>query len=147
MLLRNESKVKHSIDIKLVFDDNTTKELELQEGNFIHVSYRRNGCLKCGLGVIRKIEPYIKKWCCGEPKITAYIVLDMSEDNNACIDKVELCDIVDVDIMYPDCSCPSLETPIKPPCDCASCPCKEPNAHPTCVTGSAVTNKGVVVHG
>lgn len=125
MLLRNESQVKHSIEVKLVFDDNTTRELELNVGDFIHVSYNRNGCVKCGMGVIRRIEPYIKKWCCGEPKVTAHIVLDMSQDNHACVDKIELSDIVDVQIVYPECCCPQIERPVKPPCNCNCDECSE----------------------
>ena len=38
MLLRNESRVKHVIEIKLVFDDNTTREIEIHEGECVHVS-------------------------------------------------------------------------------------------------------------
>ena len=65
MLLRNESRVKHVIEIKLVFDDNTTREIEIHEGECVHVSYKRNGCVKYGVGVIRKINAHIKKTCRG----------------------------------------------------------------------------------
>lgn len=149
MLLRNESKVKHSIDIKLVFDDNTTRELELNVGDFIHVTYRRNGYLKCGIGIVKKIEPYIKKIRCSEPIITSLIVVDMSENNKACIDKIELDDIVDIKFVYPCCQCPPVEMPpSKPQCSCKeNCCCKESEVQYSCVVGSVVTNKGVVAHG
>lgn len=121
MLLRNESKVKHSIDIKLVFDDNTTRELELNVGDFVHVSYRRNGSLKYGIGIIKRIEPYIKKFfhCdCHNVCESAMIVLDMSENNMACVEKIELNDIVDIKLMYPCCQCPPTEMPPTMHCPC-----------------------------
>ena len=118
MLLRNESKVKHSIDIKLVFDDNTTRELELNVGDFIHVSYRKNGCVKCGIGIVKRIEPYVVKCRCIEPVTAALIVLDMSENNMACVEKIELCNIVDIKYVYPCCSCPPTEMPPKMECPC-----------------------------
>lgn len=129
MLLRNESRVKHIIEIKLVFDDNTTREIEVYEGQCVHISYRRNGCVKCGLGVIKEIKPYIKKVCCGIIE-TAVITLDMSQDNYACVEKIELDDIVD--IYQPCCNCPSMEDS-KPPVEevvivhhCCCCKCDQP---------------------
>lgn len=151
MLLRNESKVKHSIDIKLVFDDNTTRELELREGDFVHVSYRNNGCLKHGIGIVKRIEPYLKKYyrCgCNQPVESALIVIDMSENNEACVVKIELCDIIDIKLVYPCCSCPPVEMPPKPQCPhMENCCCKELKPHYSCTVGSVVTNKGVVAHG
>ena len=122
MLLRNESKVKHSIDIKIVFDDNTTRELEINVGDFVHVSYRRNCSLKHGIGIVKRIEPYLKKYrqcCCNDILESAMIVIDMSENNAACVEKIELCDIVDIKLVYPCCSCPPSEMPPKMHCPCA----------------------------
>ena len=121
MLLRNESKVKHSIDIKLVFDDNTTRELELEVGDFIHVSYRSNGCLEYGIGIVKRIEPFIKKYrqcCCNDILESALIVVDMSENNMSCVKKIELCDIVDIKFVYPCCPCPPVEMLPKMQCSC-----------------------------
>lgn len=97
MLLRNESRIKHSIEIKLIFDDNKTRELEINEFDYVQVSYRKNGCIKCGLGIIRNIKPYIhtKKWSFCK-KESAIITLDMSESNVSCIDKIDLYDIIDI---------------------------------------------------
>ena len=152
MLLRNESRVKHSIDIKLVFDDGTVKELEIHEGNHIQISYRRNGCLKCGVGVIRRIKPYISKLC--ERRESAVIVLDMSEDNRAHVEKIDLEDIVDIKLICPCCGCECSnqevtkpETPeVQYPCGNTTCKCKEPKVQYSCLVGTAVTNKGVVAH-
>ena len=145
MLLRNESKVIHSIQIKLVFDDNTTRELEIHEGECVQMSYRRNGCIRCGMGIIRRIEPYIKKYCYNKPIESALILLDMSEENQSCIDKIELDDIIDIRFIY-SCDCPNDETPTKPekPCE-SNCQCE--NTQYSCLVGSVVTNKGVVAHG
>ena len=97
MLLRNESRVKHSIYIKLVYDDNKVRELELNEGDFIQISYRKNGYVKCGVGTIRKIETELHSnkfpFCKRE---TAVITLDMSEDFTSCVAKINMFDIMDV---------------------------------------------------
>ena len=160
MLIRNESKVKHSIDIKLVFDDNTIKELEIHEGDCVHVSYKRNDCVKCGVGVIRKIKPIIRaKFSCCDSQLSesASITIDMSENNMACVDKFELDDIIDIKILYPCCcqipntelpQCPCIKSPKDPECTCkpSVCPC-ESDIQYSCVTGSALTNRGVIAHG
>ena len=97
MLLRNESRVKHSIEICLVFDDHRKRELEIQESDCIQVSYRKNGCIRQGVGVIRKIEPYIhtKKFSFCKRE-SAVITLDMSEDHVCCVDKFDIYDIIDI---------------------------------------------------
>lgn len=152
MLLRNESKVRHFIEIILVFDDNTTRELEIHEGELVHVTYRRNGCVKHGDGIIREIKPYIKKICCGIIE-SAIIVLDMSQDNLACVEKIELDDIIDITQFC--CHCPDIDK--NSPCNCG-CDCSRPTTPPkddcncnkvqySCVTGAALTNRGVVAHG
>lgn len=103
MLLRNESKVKHSILIKLVFDDNLTRELEIQEDDYIQVSYRKNGCLKCGVGVIKKIKHYNLAF---KRKDSAIITLDMSTNLECNIDSFDIQDIIDVRKIIPiDCNC------------------------------------------
>lgn len=167
MLLRNESRVKHSIDIKLVFDDNMTRELEIHESDCVKVSYRRNGCLKCGVGIIREIKPTIraKYRCCDSDLLeSAVIVLDMSEENNACIVKIDLEDIVDIQIVYPCCcQIPNMNKPSKPQCNCGleGCQCNkepeppknecnctcEPSVQYSCLVGTPITNRGVIAHG
>ena len=163
MLLRNESKVKHSIEIKLVFDDNTKRELEIHVGECVQVSYRRNGCVRCGMGLIRDIVPYLKKYC-QKPVESASIILDMSDDNEACVDRIDLDDIIDIKLVYP-CGCPYpiIEEPQKPqrPCcddnckcnkieeppkGCDRCHCEKQKVQYSCLVGAVVTNKGVVAH-
>ena len=155
MLLRNESKVRHSIDIKLVFDDGTVRKLEIHECDHVQISYRRNGCVKCGVGVIRDINSYIVSVCYNKPRESAVIVLDMSEDNRAHIEKIDLADIIDIKKICPccGCECPSQEEEVEPEdseiqCHCKSntCKCKEPKVQYSCLVGAAVTNKGVVAH-
>lgn len=99
MLLRNESRIRHSIDIKLVFDDGKKRELQIQEGDQVQVSYRKNGCIKCGVGVIRKITIVVfskKRYCCFNRRESAIITLDMSEDHVSCVDKFDIYDIIDI---------------------------------------------------
>lgn len=145
MLLRNESRIRHSIDIKLVFDDNTTRELQIFEGLCVNISYRKNGCLRCGTGVISEIKPYIKRFRCRVVE-SAVITLDMSEENYAHVDKIELDDIVDIKVVcYCDC-CPEKEEKPEPPkCPCTD-KCKEPKVHYSCLVGTPITDKGVIAH-
>ena len=117
MLLRNESCIKHIIEIKLVFDDNTTKEFEICEGQFVRITHRKNGFLECALGVIKKIKPVIKKTCIGVRE-SAVIVLDMSSVNNAYVEHIELEDVVDIDL--PECQYPN----------CGNIPCEFPDSCP-----------------
>lgn len=123
MLLRNESRVKHIIEVKLVFDDNTTREIEIYEGQCVHVTYKKNGCINCEVGVIREIKPYIKKLCCKLVE-TAVIVLDASENNYARVEKIELDDIVDISHLCNE--CPGIPEPDPEPvykCCCKNCTC------------------------
>lgn len=97
MLLRNESKIKHIIQVKLVFDDDKTKELEIQEGDKIHVSYRKNGFARCGIGIIKEIKPYVySKRLHFSRKESATIIVDMSIDNMAKVEMIDLYDIIDI---------------------------------------------------
>ena len=130
MLLRNESRILHTIDIKLVFDDNKVRELKIAEGDKVQVSYRKNGCIAYGTGVIRDIKPYIhtKRF----PHIcnmeSAIIAVDMSEDSIARLDKIDLYDIIDIrkvaefiQPIIPDNSSDfdiTIET-------CENCPCRK----------------------
>lgn len=97
MLLRNESRIVHAIKIKLVFDDGRKRELEIHEYDSVQVSYRKNGCIRQGVGVIRNIKPYVHShkfpFC---KRASAIITLDMSEDLVSCVDKFDMFDIIDI---------------------------------------------------
>lgn len=126
MLLRNDSRVRHSIDIRLVFDDGLARELTIQEGDYVKVSYRKNGYVNAGVGVIKLIKPYAftKKWTCA--KESATIVVDMSTDLQANVESFDMFDIIDMQkvlpIDCPRCCCPicantedpSTDTPVAP---------------------------------
>ncbi len=100
MLIRNDSRVNYSIDIKLLFDDNSTKELTIKESDYIHITYRKNGCIKCGIGTITRINPYFRtRWDKCNTKSSAIITVDMSKENDACIEQIELYNILDVYIL------------------------------------------------
>lgn len=138
MLLRNESRVKHSIIIKLVFDDNLTRELEIQEEEFVQVSYRKNGCMKSGVGVIKQIKPYLltKEWSC--KKQSAVITVDMSTDLECHVDSFDMQDIIDIRKLSPTdvyccCCCNSNIIQEKP---------NKPNI-PISPEGCPITYKGV----
>ena len=102
MLLRNESKVKYSIQIRLIFDDDRRRNLEIQVGDKIQVSYRRNGRIKCDIGIIKEIKPYIhsKRWHFSK-KESAIIIVDMSEENVAMLEKIDMYDIIDIRKILP----------------------------------------------
>lgn len=142
MLLRNESRIVHAIKIKLVFDDGRKRELEIHEFDHVQVSYRKNGCIRQGVGVIRNIKPYVhtKKWpfC---KRASAIITLDMSEDLVCCVDKFDMLDIIDIRKVKPvednygcQCGCNKTEEP-------------EPDfeiTRPGCMVGCPVTNEDVI---
>lgn len=137
MLLRNESRIKHTIEIKLVFDDNRTREIEINVCDQVQMSYKKNGCLKQAVGVIRDIKPYVHTkrypFCKRE---SAIITLDMSEDYVCCSDKIDLYDIIDIRKLNDGCCCESKT--------------EEPDftvRSPKCRVGYPVTNKEVVVRG
>lgn len=141
MLLRNDSTVKHSIMIKLVFDDGLTRELEIQENDYIQVSYRKNGCMKCGVGIIKNIKPYFftKRWI--HQKESAVITLDMSSDLECNIDSFDIQDIIDIRKITPvDCNCCC--------CCCSSGNIVKPDNKPVIpvsAKGCPITYKGVRV--
>lgn len=139
MLLRNESRVKHSIDINLVHDDDRVRKLELNEGDYIQISYRKDGRVKCGVGTIRRIETsiYAKRFpfCKRE---TAIITLDMSEDYTSCIAKINMFDIIDVRHVTPLGSNDSDCSSGNPDFDVTTCN----KGHVGCI----ITEKGVVIH-
>ena len=139
MLLRNESRVKHSIQIKLVFDDDRVRELEISEFDYVQVSYRKNGCIRQGVGIIREIKPYMhsKRWTfCRRMAESAIITLDMSEDLVSCVDKFDMNDIIDI-------------RKLKPPCCCECCPGKDntesEDKSDENIVDCPVTDKGVGV--
>lgn len=118
MLLRNESTIKHYININLTFDDNTTKSLDIHEGEIVEIKYRRNDCIRTGVGMIKHIKPFIKRsFKCNRQIESAYIVLDMSQNNLACTDKIELFDILDVNFVYPE-FCPAFPSESTSGCQC-----------------------------
>lgn len=110
MLIRNDSRVNYSIDIKLLFDDNSTKELTIKESDYIHVTYRKNGCVHCGIGTITRITPYFRtRWDKCSAKSSAIITIDMSKQNDAHIEQINLYDIIDVYLLEKEeIQCPYL---------------------------------------
>ena len=96
MLLRNDSRIKHSIQIRLVFDDNRRRLLEIHEFDKVQISYRKNGRIKFGYGIIKKIKPYVytKKWF--SKKESAIIEIDMSSENNSKVECIDMYDIIDI---------------------------------------------------
>lgn len=161
MLLRNESSVRHSIHIKLVFDDGSKRELYIHEGDLVEVKYRHNCSCVLGKGIIRKIEPYVTYPYCNDSNVVNYmpysrcavnhikesaiIYVDMSMDHNCCMKKIDLKDIVDIKLLY-DCNCP-VEKPEPPCCHKPHHPKPEcPTVQYSCFVGSPLTNKGVLGH-
>lgn len=137
MLLRNESRVQHSIHIRLIFDDNKKRELDITEGDLVQVSYRKNHRINCGVGIIRDIKTYAparrkENFCMRE---SAIITLDMSEDHVCCVDKFDMFDIIDIRIVK-QCPCNPDPTPdfdVK-------------GTDTTSIVGCPITSKGVTIY-
>ena len=107
MLLRNESKVYHSVHIKLVFDDASAKELDIYKTDYVRVDYRKNGCKESVTGAIVDIIPYIKSKCtCDDRRESALIKVDASKDFNSDIAVFDIGDIIDITKLTPvHCCC------------------------------------------
>ena len=103
MLLRNESKVLHSVHIKLVFDDMKMKELDIYETDYVRVDYRKNGCKESVTGSIIDIIPYVKSKCrCDfDRKESAIIKVDASKEFNSEVVAFDISDIIDITKLIP----------------------------------------------
>ena len=101
------------------------------------MSYRKNGCLKQAVGIIKEIKPYTHTkrfpFCKHE---SAIIILDMSEDLMCCVDKIDLYDIIDIRKINNQCCC-----------GCEVQKPEKPTRGMKCVVGGPLTNKEVVSNG
>ena len=113
MLIRNESKVCNWIRIKLVFDDDSIKELDIHETDYVHVEYRKNGCKKSVTGAIVAINPYMKKCACNNKILSAIIKVDASKEFNCDVVSFDMNDIIDITKLIPTkcccCKCGEVE--------------------------------------
>jgi hypothetical protein len=113
MLLRNESKVCNWIRVKLIFDDNSIKELDIHESDYVHVVYRKNGCKESVIGAVVDINPYIRKCACNNKKISAIIKVDASKEFNCEVVSFDMNDIIDITKLIPTkcccCHCGNIE--------------------------------------
>ena len=112
MLLRNESKVLFEVMIKLVFDDDTYKEIIVKEDDILEFKYRIDGNAVIALGKIVSINPVILRGstpttcdyvcnasCCinsNLPEIEVIFTIDASTEMNCGVFKVKLSDILDI---------------------------------------------------
>ena len=106
MLLRNKSKVNHSIHIDLVFDDNKRKQLDIHEFDYIRVIYKHNDCKKHAIGRVKEIRPYLRSKCCSNQcEESAIIIMDCSEYFEAEVIKFDIKDIIDIMKLTPEYCC------------------------------------------
>ena len=116
MLLRNESKVRHFIEINLTFDDKQNKNMILNEGDRIQVSYRKDGRVAAGVGKITEIITRHIHKCNGfGHKERAFIKVDMSEECAALSETIDIRDIIDINkVRLTTAPCPDMDEEIDP---------------------------------
>ncbi len=118
MLLRNESRIKFSVQVNLVFDDKKPKSVEVNEGDRVLLVYRKNGRKVTRAGRISYIEAKVlnRKFDHKKTGYTAEFRFDYSEDFESKVDFIDLYDILDIrqltdeDFAEP----PTESTPVTP---------------------------------
>ncbi len=139
MLLRNESKVRHFVEINLTYDDKAKKELIVHEGDCVDISYRRNGRVAVGSGKIKNIivKQYTKSNGFGTGE-TAILEIDMSSNCKAETDEINIRDIIDINLKTDnEATYPDMDDEIDPGFGVHQC-------HRVAAVGMPVTPGGVV---
>ena len=102
MLLRNESRVRHFVEINLTYDDKESNNLIVNEGDNVAISFRKNGRIAMGEGKITEIKVQHRARCNGfGMKETAILEIDMSGDCNSQTESVDIRDIIDIRKLVP----------------------------------------------
>lgn len=95
MLLSIKYDVINSLDINLVFDDNTTKFVHVSPGDIVECAFAKNGCRKEIEGTVKQIvldsNPCKKQaW---------YMIVDASTCGMAHVERIEIAKILDIDVL------------------------------------------------
>lgn len=105
MLMNVKCSTITSIEVKLTFDDGSTKSRIISVDDIIDVEYNSNGCRKCVEGKVLKIKTE------GTDPKGWYILVDSSEDYGGSKAKFSPMSILDVDIIKKGGSIRFIETP------------------------------------
>lgn len=93
MLLKNTCEIIKSLNIKLVFDDESVKNRTIEVGDLVDITFNKDGMRRSIEGTVKKIED---ESC---PKKTHwYIIVDGSTSNIARIEKIYTEKILDVEV-------------------------------------------------
>lgn len=95
MLLENKCTAVPSINVHLVFDNATVKDVKLSKGDLICVEFNKNGCRRRAEGNIVKVN------CDGIDPKAWYIIVDSSNDFDSCQIKIAPTSILDVEVIRP----------------------------------------------
>lgn len=102
MLIRNNSDIKRTIHLSLSYDDQTTKEGDVEIGTKLYLSFRRNSSVEVKYGVIIDIIDrvfYRLSENDTRNQTEACMVFDMSEPYNSNKCTIPLSDIIDFEMV------------------------------------------------
>lgn len=107
MLLSIKYDVVNSLDINLVFDDNSTKYAHVSIGDVVDCAFAKNGCRKTIEGVVKQIvldtNPCKKQ--------TWYMIVDASSCGTAAVERIEVAKILDIDVLRTGAGTITVHTP------------------------------------
>lgn len=102
MLIRNESRVRHFIEINLTYDDKENTNMIVNENDVVTISYRRNGRIHVGTGKITDIKIHHRKKRNGfGMKESAILIIDMSGECSSRTENIDIRDIIDIKKLVP----------------------------------------------
>lgn len=107
MLLSIKYDVINSLDIDLVFDDNSTKHEHVSVGDVVDCAFAKNGCRKTIEGTVKQIvldtNPCKKQ--------TWYMIVDASTCGSCAVERIEINKILDIDILRRGAGLQAIHTP------------------------------------
>jgi hypothetical protein len=105
MLMKIDCSAATSVELHLLFDDNTTKDCVVSKGDLIEVEYNHNGLRKHAEGKVIKIS------CNGTDTKAWYIIVDNSCDFDSVLSRILVDNILDIDIIKKYYANNYIETP------------------------------------
>lgn len=109
MLLRNESAIKFYVEINLYFDDGTEKHFNLNVGDTIKVTHRRDGFVRIDTGKLIRIDSLEKRnlykelnedcFCHFNMNPIAVLNIDTSKQYESEVERIIISDLIDVEIL------------------------------------------------
>lgn len=111
MILSVKYEILRSIDLKVIYDDNTFKRVEVAPNDVVQIAYNKNGMRKDVKGRVSAIDTdphwsprnphYVYRGdCCHKhPEEACFIILDCSDAGVADIEKINVHDIIDCEMI------------------------------------------------